>query len=128
MARPAVKSTKFWVLVILAILLVSVLGTVGLLLSRDEGSMVCIYQNGTLTDRFPLDQPLSKLYWSENGGRNVVVIEDGKVSVTEADCPDQVCVRHGPTDQTGDPIVCLPHKLVVEVVDPDHPAQLDGVS
>ena len=56
-------------------------------------------------------------------------IKDGKVSVTEASCPDKVCVNHGSTDQTADPIVCLPNKLVVRVLAPgDDPNQLDGVS
>ena len=66
------------------------------------------------------------------GGRQQVVspeIKDGQVSVTEASCPDKVCVNHGPTDQTADPIVCLPNKLVVRVLAPgDDPNQLDGVS
>ena len=51
------------------------------------------------------------------------------VFLIEASCPDQICVRHGPTDQTADPIVCLPNKLVVRVLPPEGEAdQLDGVS
>ena len=37
------------------------------------------------------------------------------VFMEEASCPDQICVRKGPTNQTADPIVCLPNSLVVEV-------------
>ena len=49
------------------------------------------------------------------GGYNRIVVKDGKVSVTEADCPDKVCVNTGEISKSGDTIVCLPHKLVVEI-------------
>ena len=35
--------------------------------------------------------------------------------VTDADCPDQVCIRMGKISKTGENIVCLPHKLVVQL-------------
>ncbi len=50
-------------------------------------------------------------------GYNVVVIKDGIVSVTEADCPDKICVKHKPIDDIGETIICLPHKVVMEVVE-----------
>ena len=66
---------------------------------------------------------------SDNGGYNIVVISGGTVRVSEASCPDQVCVRKGATDQTNDPIACLPNKLVVQVVGGgEQNNQLDGVS
>ena len=50
-----------------------------------------------------------------NGGHNIVVIKDGQVSVTDADCPDKVCVDTGKINAPGQTIVCLPHRVVVEV-------------
>ena len=46
---------------------------------------------------------------------NVVVISGGKVSVTEASCKNQVCVKHGAITSTGESIVCLPNRLVVRI-------------
>ena len=46
---------------------------------------------------------------------NIVEIKDGKVSVTEASCKNQVCVRHGAISGTGESIVCLPNRLVVRI-------------
>ena len=46
---------------------------------------------------------------------NVVEIKDGKVSVTEASCKNQVCVRHGAISRSGESIVCLPNRLVVRI-------------
>ena len=49
------------------------------------------------------------------GGVNKVVINDGKVSMTEADCPDELCVKTGKISRVGETIVCLPHRVVVEI-------------
>ena len=49
------------------------------------------------------------------GGVNKVVINDGKVSMTEADCPDELCVKTGKISRAGETIVCLPHRVVVEI-------------
>ena len=46
---------------------------------------------------------------------NVVVISGGTVSVTEASCKNQVCVKHGAISRSGESIVCLPNRLVVRI-------------
>lgn len=55
---------------------------------------------------------------SDNSGdnRNIIVIEKGKVSVIDANCPDKICVEHKEIDSVGETIICLPHKLIVEIV------------
>ena len=37
------------------------------------------------------------------------------IRIKEANCGDQVCVRRGWAKENGETIVCLPHKLVIEV-------------
>ena len=49
---------------------------------------------------------------AEDGGYNTVTVKDGKIAVTEANCPDQYCVKQG-FSNSGAQIVCLPHKLVI---------------
>jgi len=49
-------------------------------------------------------------------GTNVVVVERGSVFVREADCDNQDCVHQGTLDAPGHQIICLPHKLWIEVV------------
>ena len=48
-------------------------------------------------------------------GINILEIKNGMAHVTDADCPDQVCIRMGKISKTGENIVCLPHKLVIQV-------------
>lgn len=49
-----------------------------------------------------------------NGG-NVCEIKDGVVSMTEADCPDLICVHTAAIDARGGTIVCLPNKVVLSI-------------
>ena len=129
MEGPKPKSTRFWLCIIGVLLLAAVIGMVVIHSHRQTGAAVQVIQNGEVTDTLYLNQNGTYRYESETGGYNIVVIRDGQVSVTEASCPDQICVRHGPTDQTADPIVCLPNKLVVRVLPPEGETdQLDGVS
>lgn len=50
-------------------------------------------------------------------GTNDVTISGGKVDVVRADCDNQVCVEHDPIASAGEQIVCLPHGMVIEVVE-----------
>ena len=50
-----------------------------------------------------------------SAGYNIVQINDGQVSMIEADCHNQVCVNHKPITKSNESIICLPHKVVVEI-------------
>ena len=39
--------------------------------------------------------------------------------MTDADCPDKICVNHATISDVGESIVCLPHRVVVEIVSSD---------
>ena len=45
-------------------------------------------------------------------GRNTVTVENGKIAVTWADCPDHYCMKRG-FCAGGTDIVCLPNRLVI---------------
>ena len=50
-------------------------------------------------------------------GSNVVLLENGRISIVQADCPDKLCVEQGAITTGGVPIVCLPHKLYINITD-----------
>ena len=50
-------------------------------------------------------------------GTNLVIVEDGEVHVSEADCPNHDCVNQGAVSKAGQQIVCLPHKLTIDITD-----------
>lgn len=53
----------------------------------------------------------------EAGSYNLIFVADGKVTMEAADCRDQICVHHKPIISERESIICLPHKLVVEIAD-----------
>lgn len=81
--------------------------------TKDAQAVVTI--DGKEYGSYPLAEDITVKIESENGGFNLLVIEDGAASVEEASCPDKICVRHKPIDKTGETLVCLPNKVVVEI-------------
>ncbi|MCR5282419.1 MAG: NusG domain II-containing protein [Lachnospiraceae bacterium] len=64
--------------------------------------------------------PLSEdneLVASSDLGENIIEIKGGSVCVKEADCPNQICVHTVPITAPGRSIICLPHRMVVSIVD-----------
>jgi hypothetical protein len=50
---------------------------------------------------------------------NVMIVENNTVNIIDADCPDKICVNHSTIENVGETIICLPHKLVVEIKEND---------
>lgn len=85
--------------------------------NKQSGGEVTITVGGEVYRKLPLGKDDRLEIKDADGDDNVVVIKDGKVTMESANCPDQVCVKHGPIQYKGETIVCLPHKLVVEITD-----------
>ena len=82
--------------------------------SRQEGGCFVVTIEGREYGRWSLDKDQT-INISENGFHNRLQVSRGKVEMTEADCPDKICVHHKPAAYEGETIICLPHKLVVTV-------------
>ncbi|MBE7042228.1 MAG: NusG domain II-containing protein [Ruminococcaceae bacterium] len=78
------------------------------------GTQVLICQDGEELYRFPLIVT-REIEIAGEWGRNLVRISSEGIRVTEADCPDGLCQKQGLVTKTGVPIVCMPHKLTVEI-------------
>lgn len=53
--------------------------------------------------------------YSDDGGVNRVEVNQDKIRVIYADCPDQIDVKQGYISKPGETIICLPHKFVIEI-------------
>ena len=51
------------------------------------------------------------------GAENTIRVSPEGIAVISADCPDQVCVHQGVRSHGPQPIVCLPHKLYINITD-----------
>ena len=46
-------------------------------------------------------------------GKNICVIEDGKVYMKDADCPDKLCVHSRAISNSGESIICIPNRVTL---------------
>ena len=106
--------TKMWIGA-LAVVLVICLGlSIWLLFPGEEAELVEVWSEGELLYSLRLDVNQEVVVQSQNG-INVVTVKNGKVAVTEADCPDGYCMARG-WCSSGTQIVCLPNRLVLKFV------------
>ncbi len=112
---------KRWdVIIILLLILSSFLPLVVFALQEEDSSekQAILRVDGQEIKRFDLVEGQKKytyLYEDEDGDYNLIEIDGGRIRIKEADCGDQICVRRGWAKENGETIVCLPHKLVIEI-------------
>lgn len=80
---------------------------------RDNAKWAEIKVDGQLLGTYPLNQKLDMVIDGVKGGTNHLIIKDGGASITEASCPDKVCVHQGIVKEAGQSLVCLPNKVIV---------------
>ena len=81
-------------------------------LTKEEGAGVTVKVDGVKIAEYSLS---ANGTYPLNGGTNILVIENGKAYLTDANCPDKLCVHQGKISMTGETITCLPNKLTVTV-------------
>ena len=94
-------------LLLLALILYLVIGA-----TRQVGGVVVVRVDGAETERHALSEDGT---YPLNGGSNILVIADGQAWLSEANCPDLLCVRQGRIRYAGQSIICLPNRLTVTV-------------
>lgn len=117
------------------IFFLSILFSAGVLLAvliyfprTSAGTYVEIRVEGEKTAAYPLSTDRRETVHTAFG-ENTIMIQDGAVSMTSADCPDKVCVSMRRISRSRETIVCLPHKLVLEIKNSGNEANsLDAVT
>lgn len=80
----------------------------------ENGNRIVITVDGTVYGIYQLNQDKEVEIETEDG-TNTVMIENGKAYMKNADCPDKYCVKQSGISHSKENIICLPHKLIVEV-------------
>lgn len=126
--------TKADVILIVVLIVLSIAGLFGIFwLGKQTGPVryISVQVDGVESQRIPLDQSTEgKLYSIKTKyGENVIEIHNQAVHVLEADCPDQLCVHQGDIDKDGHMLICLPNRLLVEIVssEEEEKTELDGI-
>jgi hypothetical protein len=126
------KKTTFWI----ALIAVIVAAAAGVLIwqhhQKKEAVIAEIYVRGECVRTIDLSEVSEPERFDVEGeiGKNTVLVEPGRICITDADCPDHVCVHMGwLSAEHSFPIVCLPNKVVIQLADgADNPNQIDGVT
>lgn len=113
---PMNRKTKIWTIILFSVVLLGLLGYFALN-ELGGGTIAVITVDGVEYDRIDLSKVTESydIDIDTQYGHNTVHVEPGRISVTEADCPDGICVAQGAIDKGGVPIVCMPHRLVVKI-------------
>lgn len=104
-------------ILIFALLAVAVVAffVINNVISKD-GAKVQVLVYGEIFYEYNLDEN-GEYSIETDMGVNTLVIEDGNAYVSDANCPDKLCVNQGKISKSGQSVICLPHKLVVTIVD-----------
>ena len=94
--------------------------------AQGEADMVKITVNQKLCGTYDLNKNQT-ITIQNDSGINAIQIQNKKVWMEEADCPDGYCKEQGHISKNKQTIVCLPHKLVVEISDDSEKSESDSV-
>ena len=120
MKRSPELKPNFWDgIVALAVIALAAAAALTVWQSRPEsGALTAVVSaNGQEIDRFaPADLLDAPRTYSYNGVRLTVAAEDGNgLRVSSSDCPTQDCVRTGTISRSGQSIVCLPARIIIQL-------------
>ena len=94
--------------------------------AQDEADLVKITVNQKLYGTYDLNKNQT-ITIQNDFGINTIQIQNKDVWMEEADCPDGYCKEQGHISKNKQTIVCLPHKLVVEVSNDSEKTESDHV-
>ena len=106
--------TRYLVIAAAAVLTVSAAATAWMLANARGGVTATVYVDGEAVRTVSLDEP-GEYEIETKYGTNAVCVRNGGVCVTDADCPDKLCVKMGLRSDDLVPIACLPHHLVIRI-------------
>lgn len=110
------KINKNWILFGIIIILLLIGTFIYLSYFNTPGLKVRVLRDNIVIDELSLSEDTKREY-DNNGEVNTLVIKDNAADVISANCENQICVDSKTISNVGESIVCLPHKLIFEVVE-----------
>ena len=113
------KKTLIFVCIAVLLLGGGIFGSWYVLTHKQSERIARIYQQDKLLYEIDLST-VQKAYTitidGENGAENVVLVEQGQISMKSASCPDHLCVKQGAISNGILPIICLPNHIRISIV------------
>jgi len=120
---------RYDIILIIGLLVITMVIAMAVRFTQKIGKTVVVSVDGVVKYTFPLDENLEFKIEGYEGGTNYLVIKDGEAYLTEASCPDLLCVHMGKISSQGQSIICLPNRVVVEIRDDNEsdPEEFDAI-
>ena len=83
---------------------------------KESGAYVLVTIDGETYGTYSLKTEQEIPITQDGVTTHVLVIRDGFADMTEADCPDKFCVHQRAISKNNETIVCLPNRVVVQVM------------
>ena len=117
-------------LILVAVLLIAALALFFGLRTRQArdtgtGAQAVVTVDGQEIGRYPLKKSGT---FPLNGGTNILVVDNGEAWVSEADCPDKVCMGMGKISRNGEFIACLPNRVLIVIEGAAESSPVDGMT
>ncbi|MCR5404562.1 MAG: NusG domain II-containing protein [Butyrivibrio sp.] len=94
---------------------------------QDNGAYVKISIDGEYSGSFSLSDDTEYVINGYNGGVNTLVIRDGYAYLKDSSCPDHLCENMGRISKTGQSVICLPNRVVIEITKDDGENEYDTI-
>ena len=78
--------------------------------SQGPAAQAQVSVDGQLVETIDLQTDGEYTIQGAGGGSNHLVVEDGQI------CPDKVCIQQGKQSLDGATIVCLPNRMIVQIL------------
>ena len=109
--------TRTWIIIFLSLLFICTGLSLWIFLKPTKKTVANVYLDGKCVRSVDLSKVTESFEFTVESerGMNVIRVEQGSISVIDADCPDLVCVKTGKIHTAAAPICCLPHRLVIKI-------------
>lgn len=120
-------------IILVFILLILIISLISIFILGSDGTpstvaTITVYGKVEKTiDLNDVKEPYDFEVTNGTGGYNIIHVEPGKICISDANCPDHVCVKKGYVTSKIAPAVCIPNGVMVEVDDPVEP-EIDSIS
>lgn len=109
---------------ILLVLIILAAAAIGFLwnhqMHKKPAAQLQIQIDGQTIAAYDLTKDTDVVINGANGGTNHLIIEDGTARISEASCPDKVCINQGRIEMNGQIIVCLPNRMTATIIAPEY--------
>lgn len=119
MTNKTTSHKKDFLLVIIILIIAAAGFLFNHLMHQKPAARLEVQVDGQVVATYDLNENIDVIIDGVRGGTNHLIIEDGMAWISEASCPDKVCVNQGRVQMNGQVIVCLPNRMTATIIAPE---------